>query len=158
MGNGSITPSKIHRPLIPIVGRSTNEWPSHTTRPPKQPFRNPLLLLKHWDVVLLLIVNGVANSLYYGVIASIATLFSDSYPSLNQTEIGLCYLATSAGMMVGTLVIGRLLNAEYRRAFKAHAIARGQDVETLNIQTGHGIAEDFPIEKVSCIIMTICCL
>lgn len=107
-----------------------------------------MLLLKHWDIVLLLVMNGVVSSLYYGVIASISTLFSESYPSLNQTSIGLCYLATAGGMMLGTTLIGHLLNREYKRVFKAVADARGQDEDSLDIRTEQGVAEDFPIEKV----------
>ncbi len=51
-------------------------------------------------------------------------------------------------MMLGTTLIGHLLNREYKRVFKAVADARGQDEDSLDIRTEQGVAEDFPIEKV----------
>ncbi|KAF8922085.1 major facilitator superfamily domain-containing protein [Mucidula mucida] len=69
VGNGATVPSKIYRPLIPVVGRTQGDKPPNTQCATKKPFRNPLLLLKHWDIVLLLVMNGVVSSLYYGAVA-----------------------------------------------------------------------------------------
>ncbi|KAK0500560.1 major facilitator superfamily domain-containing protein [Armillaria luteobubalina] len=86
VGDGSIVPSKLYRPLIPVVGKTTSD-PSFA-RPPPKPFRNPLRILNNLDIVLVLSVNAVINSLYYGITASMSTLFSEAYPSLDQTQIG----------------------------------------------------------------------
>jgi hypothetical protein len=59
-------------------------------------FQNPLLLLLHVDIALLLFINGIVYSVFYGVTASISTVFHDAYPQLNETELGLCFLSAWA--------------------------------------------------------------
>jgi hypothetical protein len=36
------------------------------------------------------------------------------YPLLNETTTGLCYLAIRGGMIMGSLIIGRVLDWEYQ--------------------------------------------
>ncbi|KIY73076.1 MFS general substrate transporter [Cylindrobasidium torrendii FP15055 ss-10] len=145
VGNGSIIPSKIYRPVIPIVGRSIPN--SSTTRPPKKPFKNPFLLFREWDIVLLLLMNGFYNAFFYSVLASLSSLFSKHYPHLSETQIGLCYLATSGGMVLGTLTNGRLLDIQYKKFLRQLATARGVPAESLNIREKYGLADDYPVEK-----------
>lgn len=148
VGNGAAVPSKLYRPLIPIIGGRVSNDVSSSFRPDKKPFKNPLLLLRDWDIVLLLFVTGITNALYYGVIASISSLFEVYYPTLSETQIGLCYLATAGGMMLGTTLTGRLLDLEYRTTVEAMAAAKGEASDILAIRSDFGIADDFPIEKV----------
>ncbi|KAJ7933015.1 MFS general substrate transporter [Mycena leptocephala] len=67
VGNGSIAPRAaiISRPILPLIGGQT-------------PRRHP---------------HHSHGSLFYGVMASISTLFHATYPALNQTQIGLCFLS-----------------------------------------------------------------
>ena len=82
--------------------------------------------------------------MYYAVTATISTLFIQTYPSLNETTIGLCYLAIGGGMIVGSSITGRVLDMEYQR-FKARAQARIQgDPAAVNLNQEEG----FPLEKV----------
>lgn len=37
--------------------------------------------------------NGIIYSVFYGVTATISTLFEEAYPFLSETDIGLCFLA-----------------------------------------------------------------
>ncbi|KAI0396303.1 MFS general substrate transporter [Xylariaceae sp. FL0594] len=57
-------------------------------------------------------------ALYYAVwqmsIAAMADLFLSRY-GLSETEVGLTFIANGAGSIIGTLVMGRILDADYRR-------------------------------------------
>ncbi|KAG7452354.1 MFS general substrate transporter [Guyanagaster necrorhizus] len=159
VGDGSAVSSKIYRPLIRLVGKSTSD-PSFA-RPLPTPFRNPLRILNNFDIVVVLSVNAVINSLYYGVTASMSTLFSEAYPSLNQTQIGLCYLAIGGGMLFGSSVLGRVLDQGYGRLRKSVIAAQGPG----NLEKSDtGIEDIFPIEKArlglvpfSMLIFAACC-
>ncbi|KII93292.1 hypothetical protein PLICRDRAFT_35485 [Plicaturopsis crispa FD-325 SS-3] len=113
VGDGSIVPSPLYRPLIPIVGRHR---PKNATieKPPMRPPSNPLRLLTYPDLVLLLIFNGIIYAVFYAVTATISTLFKTSYPFLSETSIGLCFLAIGGGMFSGSLATGKLLDRDYQ--------------------------------------------
>ncbi|KAK0246309.1 major facilitator superfamily domain-containing protein [Armillaria nabsnona] len=159
VGDGSVVPSKLYRPLIPVVGKTTSDL--SFARPPPKPFRNPLRILNNLDIVLVLSVNAVINSLYYGVTASMSTLFSEAYPSLNQTQIGLCYLAMGGGMLFGSYVLGRVLDREYGKSRRSVMAVQGLG----NMEKSEtGIEDNFPIEKArlrlvpfSMLIFAACC-
>ncbi|EKM49547.1 uncharacterized protein PHACADRAFT_214109 [Phanerochaete carnosa HHB-10118-sp] len=116
VGDGSIIPPPIYRPLLPIIGRDRiGGSDDDVERPPKAKFRNPFRILFYPDVFILLIFTGFLNALFYAMTASISTLFSVTYPYLSETTIGLCFLAIGGGMLAGSLVNGRVLDLEYRR-------------------------------------------
>lgn len=92
VGNGSVTPPTVSRPVLPIIGRNKPKTP--TVPLPRKPFQNPLRLLLNPDIVILLFFNGLICAVFYGVNASISTIFHQTYPSLSQTQLGLCYLGT----------------------------------------------------------------
>ena len=77
-------------------------------------FRNPFRLFLQPDILLLLAVNAIATAVFYGINTSTSTLFSVAYPFLNETTIGLCYLATGGGMIMSTSIMGRVLDWEYQ--------------------------------------------
>ncbi|KAJ6515186.1 major facilitator superfamily domain-containing protein [Mycena vitilis] len=115
VGNGSIPLPPIYRPVIPIAGRHAKHSPAPTSTAPRKKFQNPLLLFLHADIVLLLLVNGVVYAVFYGITASISTVFHDAYPQLNETELGLCFLTVGGGMSIGSLFCGRVLDWDYQR-------------------------------------------
>lgn len=112
VGDGSIKGPAFYTPLLPIIGRS--HPPSILPKPPSQPFKNPLRLFLMPDVALLLFFNAIPYSVFYGVTASISTLFADAYPFLNETDLGLCYLAIGGGMLLGSYMNGMILDREYQ--------------------------------------------
>ncbi|KAI0052527.1 MFS general substrate transporter [Auriscalpium vulgare] len=147
VGNGSIRPLRVYLPLVPIIGRHRGA-PTDTTRPPRKPFTNPLRIFTYPDVVVLLVFNGVIYAVYYGVTASISSLFKKAYPYLNQTTTGLCFLAIGGGMLIGTLLSGKLMDRDYaaiRDAMikKAQADSEGQIIDVNEITK----SDNFPIEK-----------
>ncbi|KAI4596927.1 hypothetical protein KJ359_004837 [Pestalotiopsis sp. 9143b] len=120
-GNGSIPLTGIHRPLITVVGRG-RKAPSATVAPPpaKKQSMNPFILFTYPDVVIALVFTGVIYSVNYSIMATISSAFSDVYPWLSETLLGICYLPTGLGMIVGTQVTGRLLDGEYARVKRSH--------------------------------------
>ncbi|KAJ7034033.1 MFS general substrate transporter [Mycena alexandri] len=147
VGNGSIPPPGpplIARPLLPLNGRHKNN--PHSTQTPAlsrahKPFRNPLRLLLNLDILILLFFNGVICAVFYGVNASISTIFHETYPQLSETELGLCFLAIGGGMLIGSAGSGKLLDWDYQR------VKRSILAETSE-KSGKGKHNDaFPIEQ-----------
>ncbi|KAK9776141.1 putative Major facilitator superfamily (MFS) profile domain-containing protein [Seiridium cardinale] len=119
VGNGSIPLSGIHRPLITIVGR--NRQSANTQAPNVRKLSiNPFILFTYPDVVIALIFTGVIYSVNYSIMATISSSFANVYPWLSETLLGICYLPTGLGMIVGTQVTGRLLDWEYAKIKKIH--------------------------------------
>ncbi|KAJ7597602.1 major facilitator superfamily domain-containing protein [Mycena floridula] len=146
VGNGSVTPPRIYRPLVQVIGRNAIQKSSPTL--PKSRFRNPFLLLKNLDIVILLFVNGVVAAVFFGVVASISTIFHETYPQLSETELGLCFLTVGGGMIFGSTLSGKLLDWDFQRVLK----------ETGKQELGaRQLAQDdtFPIEKARLRIMPI---
>ena len=145
VGNGSILPPPLYRPLIPIIGR--NSIISDAKKPPPKPFKNPLRLFMYPDVFILLIFNALLYSVFYGVTASISSLFSEVYPFLNQTDIGLCFLAIGGGMVLGSMFTGKLLDRDYTAMQRK--IAKTREVDPERKAHKHSVIKDdiFPVEK-----------
>ncbi|KAF9225425.1 MFS general substrate transporter [Gyrodon lividus] len=145
VGDGSAIPLKIYRPLIPLVGYGRQNVDAGV--PPPPPFSNPLLILTYLDVMNLLVFNGILYSIFYAVTTTISTLFQSTYSFLNETDIGLCFLAIGGGTIVGSLVTGRLLDRDYR--LLKEKIAREGSGNAENPARPEDIAEDenFPIER-----------
>lgn len=145
VGNGSVVPPPIYRPVFPIIGHGRRNVTSHTaTIQPVSGFRNPFRLLFNIDILILLAANGIICSIYNGVIATISTLLGPVYPFLNETKIGLCFLGIGGGMIIGSSVTGRVLDREYQ-TFK-----RKQEIKSSSnpVNTQAESREDnFPIEK-----------
>ena len=74
-------------------------------------------------------------------------LFQQAYPYLSESDIGLCFLAIGGGMIMGSAVVGKLLDRDYA-AFKARMI---KQIKEGNNETGMRAEdvtkeENFPIE------------
>jgi len=143
VGNGSVKPPLIYRPPLSLVEKN---FDPNATRPLRRRFRNPLVLFTYPDVIVLLVFNGILYSVFYGVTATISTLFEETYPWLNQTEIGLCFLAMGGGMVFGTMINGKLLDRDYQTIKKS--IILKAETEKKGVTFEDIVREDkFPIEK-----------
>jgi hypothetical protein len=145
VGNGSIPPPSWDRPLLPLLTKYNTT--STSPRPPPKKFINPLLQFTHPSVVLLLILNGTLYACFYGVTATLSTLFAQAYPFLNESEIGLCFLAVGVGAAMGSFSNGKMLDADFKR------IQRNLDEATPASEKGRAVVlregkldADFPIE------------
>ncbi|KIJ66313.1 hypothetical protein HYDPIDRAFT_109309 [Hydnomerulius pinastri MD-312] len=163
VGDGSVIPSKFYRPLVPVVGRGRQSTGAEMPAPP--PFSNPLRILTYLDVMNLLVFNGIICSVFYAVTTTISTLFQSTYSFLNETDIGLCFLAIGGGTIIGGLVTGRLLDRDYKKM--KEKIAREASANTESSVRPEDVTKDdenFPIEKArlrmvpfNLILYTACC-
>ncbi|TBU34756.1 major facilitator superfamily domain-containing protein [Dichomitus squalens] len=144
-GDGSVPPPKAYMPIIPIIGRKKQE-PDYSTRGSRRGFANPLLLFLYPDVVLILFFNALVYSEFYAVTATISTLFLDTYPFLNETDAGLCFLGIGGGMLVGGVAMGKLLDADYQRVKRKIIRKMEQDPENKLNAADATKDEYFPIE------------
>jgi hypothetical protein len=111
--NGSIYLSALYSPLVPIVGRGNHTSSQDGTEGTRRRFANPFLLFMYPDVTITLIFTGIVYAVNYTITATISLSFADAYPYLTETDLGLCYLSTGGGMIVGSTLTGQLLDHEY---------------------------------------------
>lgn len=153
VGNGSIPAPKWNRALIPIIGRSTLDVDS--SRPPPRPLPNPFRLFKEPDMVCLLFPTGVLYAAFYAVTATISSLFSENFPWLTETQIGLCFLSVGGAGIIGAVLLGKVLDYQYRVTKRIFDEKRPPISEkglehsgkAQKIESSSDEAIDFPIEK-----------
>jgi multidrug resistance protein len=118
-GNGSIPVPRHSRAIIPFVGRKAgNEVPATETRAKPKHSVNPFVLFSYPDVIVLLSFTGIVYAVNYTITATISSSFAKIYPDLSETVLGLCYLPTGAGMIIGSTMTGKMLDWEYDRIKK----------------------------------------
>ena len=127
-GNGSVALTGIYRPLVPILGRKVKTVPR--TPSPRKVSNNPFGIFLYPDISITLFFTGVVYSINYTITATISSSFATIYPFLDETTIGLCYLATGGGMIVGSTTTGRFLDwdfARVKRKYPADQLAHPAD-------------------------------
>lgn len=103
------------------------------------------MMFTYPDIFILLFVNGIYYAVLYGVTASLSISFEDIYPYLNQTDIGLCFLAIGGGMFVATVMNGKVMDAHYKK-IRDNFISQAQTETKTAIDPG-SLAHSFPIER-----------
>lgn len=117
-GNGSVHMSGIHRPLVPLVGPRSKKPDAVVPKPRVRKSINPFPIFALPDVVIALVFTGVVYAVNYTVTATISSAFHVNYPWLSESAIGLSYLPTGLGMIVGSTFCGRMLDWDYARIKK----------------------------------------
>ncbi|OAT11631.1 MFS multidrug transporter [Blastomyces gilchristii SLH14081] len=87
---------------------------------PKLRFPNPiksLIILREKDTLIALIANAIMFAAFYAMNAAITFLFHDIY-GYNNFQIGLCYILIGAGVCIGSIANGFILDYNYRRISK----------------------------------------
>jgi predicted MFS family arabinose efflux permease len=110
--------------------------------------QNPLRLFTNVDILILLGITAIVNSVMYGIITTISTTFEATYPFLTETTIGLCFLAYGGGMMIGSVVHGKVLDREFQK-FKRKLVGEGEDISRAELAR-----RNIALEKVMC--LSIC--
>lgn len=145
VGNGSVVPPPVYRPVFQIIGHGRHNDASHITLQPVS--QNPFRLFLNIDVLILLAINAIICSVYYGVIATMSTLLKPAYPFLNETTIGLCFLADGGGMILGSSIAGRVLDREYRTFKAQEKYKMASDNFGIQVESRNAKDDSFPIEK-----------
>lgn len=146
VGDGSVLPSPFYRPLVPIVGKGRVD--GNAPKPPKPILNNPLRLFLYLDVLNLLVFNAVLYAVFYAVNTTISTIFASKYPFLNEIDVGLCFLGIGGGMAIGSVLSGRMLDADYRRIKTRLVREAGEDPEKRIRLEDVTKEENFPVERV----------
>jgi len=119
VGDGSIPAPRYNRPLLPVLGRKFRGKYDPARRPAVSKKAGPLefvKLFRHPDLLIILGTNAVQFTIFYCVQTTTAPLFLSNYPWLNETQLGLTYLAYGGGCAFGGPISGRLLDWDYERA------------------------------------------
>lgn len=151
VGDGSdCPPSLVARyPLIYYIKPSDKTVGSDSNTPRKHvditgPFR--ILVSKQAAPIIFFLAT------YYTVwqmsITAMSSLFETRY-YLTESQVGLTYIANGAGSIIGTLLTGRILDADYRRVKQNYDTRHSPDSPTNDLvePTSKADDEDFPIEK-----------
>jgi multidrug resistance protein len=147
VGNGSIRPKHfVHRPLISVFGQEKATAVAYTSMGENSPTEtqtttNPFRLFTYADIVMTLTYTGVVYAVNYTITSTISSAFAVTYPYLNETHLGLCYLPTGLGMMVGSTINGKLLDRDYARLRK-----KSNESQDVNDQGTDEKNLQFPIE------------
>lgn len=166
-GNGSLRLAGIHQPLIRCF---TKDPPYIQDRhgaysPPKvtaKTFIEPLLLLKEKDILLSLIFGGTIYAIWSMVTSSTTGLFKQIF-HLNELQLGLAFLSNGTstflfhllfvqtdspyqglGTIVGSTIIGNLMNQAYRAAEDDYRTSHG--LPASYSLPKKALPADFPIE------------
>ncbi|KAI9261471.1 major facilitator superfamily domain-containing protein [Phascolomyces articulosus] len=97
-----------------------------------------ILFLRHPDVFLIMIINGSYMMITFALQTTISTHFPSIY-HLNTLHVGLCYLPNAVGSIVGSFIIGKLLNRDFR------TIAEKQGMTKDQVKKFGKLPDDFPI-------------
>lgn len=83
-----------------------------------KPPMNPFQIFAMPDILTTLVFTGVVYATNYTVTSTISSSFAEVYPWLSETSLGLCYLPTGAGMILGSTIVGQVLDLDYRHLLK----------------------------------------
>ena len=121
VANGRVRDKLWNRPLVDMTDRASWET-DHGVVDTRQPtrslkFRSPLLsigIMAYPDTALILWIVGSFYALWYTVQASIPSTYGRQPYNFNELQIGLAYLAGSAGVIVCMYLTGKAMDYNYR--------------------------------------------
>ncbi|KAI0404165.1 major facilitator superfamily domain-containing protein [Xylaria palmicola] len=156
VGNGSARPSNlIARYPLNLYQRTTRvkfSPQAELEQPAKKAtidIAGPIRILFSKQAAPVIVFLGVYYAVWQMSITAMAVLFEESY-SLTVTQVGLTFIANGAGSIIGTLITGKILDADYRRVREKHESALSQGgSETGSEQSPRPRHDsvDFPLER-----------
>ncbi|KAL3429706.1 putative MFS multidrug transporter [Aspergillus tetrazonus] len=140
VANGSRTPEGLvtKYPLL-IYQRTTKK---------KIDLLGPLRMLLSNSAAPIIVFLAVFYAVWQMSITAMSSLFKSRY-GLSEIQIGLTFIANGVGSMVGTLITGKILDADYRRVKARYDASFESDPEQRTSQEpSQSEREDnFPLEK-----------
>jgi multidrug resistance protein len=140
VGNGSLPAQRWNRPLITYLLRNrvaATEVDANRPSKKRPGFLATIPIILEKESFLLLFFAGLVYAGYYIVITSLPQQLSSTY-HYNSIQVGLCYLPIGLGPLLIRPIIGRIMDANFRR----HARKLGVEI-VANKQ--HNI-DGFPVE------------
>jgi hypothetical protein len=147
-GNGTIRLKPYQQPLLACVKSSPdarfNSNPETITLPPTFiSFVEPLDLLSHMDILGSIIFGAIAFATVVVVIATTA-LCLETYYRLSTLLVGLAFLPSAAGTILGFFFISYLLDRDYKFIETRYKTTHNIEEDT-TVSLKHN--SDFPIER-----------
>ncbi|KAF8866836.1 MFS general substrate transporter [Acephala macrosclerotiorum] len=146
-GNGTIRLQGIHRPLIYSFSPPSDALLEREPTPKKRftikSIIDPLKLLKEKDVIMTLLFGSIVYTVWSMVTSSTTALFQEIF-HLNDLQVGLVFLPNGAGTVSGSILMGKIMDQDYRKVEKVYKAEKGIPESTkLNKKE----LLDFPLEK-----------
>ena len=154
VGNGSEVPSNnlTRYPLLFFVKSSgTPARPQDSMRSKSQKHLDiggPFRILFSKQAAPIIIFLAIHYTVWQMSITAMSTLFESHY-SLSESKIGLTYIANGAGSIIGTLIMGKLLDIDYRRV-KTKYLAQSAEASSSNSShrsSSSTMDSHFPLEE-----------
>ncbi|ETS85968.1 hypothetical protein PFICI_03993 [Pestalotiopsis fici W106-1] len=119
-GNGSLRLKGIYRPLIRIFRKEPDYMrdPEYAVQRKKisiSTFTDPLRLLGQKDILLNLVFGGIIYTIWSMVTSTTTSIFKSAF-GLDELLVGLAFLPNGLGTIVGSAVIGKLMNKDFAAA------------------------------------------
>lgn len=154
VGNGSIPPPPLNQSLLGLymqkLQKRTRPTDPEAATPPTRPRRRhrphripvPNLLAAvriafEKDVGLLLLFMSLFVMVNYTVLVPLQDVIRRRY-GFDDVQVGLCYIPYASGSVLGSLVVGRLLNRNYARVARSIGVEpdrrRGDDLRRFPIE------------------------
>ncbi|KAI1120208.1 MFS general substrate transporter [Nemania abortiva] len=145
VSNGSARPSSLIARFPLTVYQKTTKVKFHPQATPvakttRIDLAGPFRILLSKQAAPIIVFLGIYYAVWQMTITAMSTLFQSKY-GLNETETGLTYIANGAGSIIGTLITGKILDADYRRVKAKHESQVAQDAQD------DSEPSSFPIEK-----------
>ncbi|PWI68626.1 hypothetical protein PCL_01715 [Purpureocillium lilacinum] len=151
VGNGSIPPPSVNTSVTSSIQwrRKRRDLESNPDAPPlpepkKRPFKIPIPNI--WAAVRIIFEKDVGSlmlfmSLFvmanYAMLVPLQDVIRRRY-SFNDLQVGLCYIPFAMGSVLGSIVVGKLLNWNYARVAKSVGVSadrkRGEDLRKFPIE------------------------
>ncbi|CZR57059.1 related to synaptic vesicle transporter SVOP and related transporters (major facilitator superfamily) [Phialocephala subalpina] len=146
-GNGTIQLQGVHRPLIYSFSPPLDALLEREATPKKRftikSIIDPLKLLREKDVIMTLLFGSIVYTVWSMVTSSTTALFQDIF-HLNDLQVGLVFLPNGAGTVSGSILMGKIMDWDYRKVEKVYKAEKGIPESTkLNKKE----LLDFPLEK-----------
>lgn len=138
VGNGAASQPRFPKgSLVHVAGKQSQALFTMTVpelprvRDSKRSTANPFRLLVYPDIALTLTYTGIVYAVNYTITSTISSAYTVAYPYLSETLLGICYLSTGLGMILGSTITGKLLDRDYARiklkACSAASVEGGQE-------------------------------
>ncbi|QIX02406.1 hypothetical protein AMS68_007923 [Peltaster fructicola] len=157
VGNGSHKPSSwATRYPLELYQRTsalnTEHMPSTLAAKRSLDVVEPLRILISKQAAPIVVFMAIYYAVWQMSITAMSTLFATRY-GLNESQIGLTFIANGIGSMIGTLASGKILDYDYRRVKTKHhsKCGNGDALVLSRIQT----EVDFPLEQARLRLMPI---
>ncbi|KIW34905.1 uncharacterized protein PV07_01647, partial [Cladophialophora immunda] len=126
VGNGSEEPKGYAMSLLALYQRKKhfeqNIVPSaedEKPAPKRIDFLGPVKILFQWNTFCAIFCVAVHYTVWQMVLTAVSTLVQQKYHT-SEIQVGLIFLSNGAGSIIGTVLVGRFLDRDYRRILRKY--------------------------------------